>query len=601
MPSPALHLRAPLLWLLVPLLSGLAAARLWPTPRGGLGPLLCVAGLAGMGALWCALQPGRRSGLAWAVSLFLSAGLGGFILLQARHPALHLVESRPPREVTVTLHVLQAFPPAPTTRSLTGLAEITAAGETDGELLGRRIYFSAIRRISVTPQRSGHYVVRGVIEPLPRESAGTGLNAAQSPAPLPGASSANSTRSSPNPADAEPGRRRPNFMGKTPPQAAGNVSAFNDYLANLGIRQRLTRAQIVSESSPPTAFQGFCARAQDRLEEILRHGLEEQPQIASLYLAMLLGDKAVLSVEQESAFMRSGTFHIFSISGLHVGVVGTALYVLLNLLRVPRRPTVVVSLAALWLYVQITGASSPAVRAFLMIAFVLAAEVFRLPGNALAALAASALVTLLLDPLQLFSTGFQMSYTVVVALVVMGRPLSEKWLAAWRPFALLPKADWGWRHKAVERGGRWLFSSAAGCWTAFLASVPSGIGYFQIFSPGSLVANLIIIPLSFVAINAGFVSLLAGLVGLRPVSGLCNLAAARTIELMDWLLLHGIELPGVYFHAHFRTDWLAPASLVLMTAVLLAGAAGQWAKRYGGYWLPVGALALLLILGVNFG
>ncbi len=550
MPSPALHLRAPLLWLLVPLLSGLTAARLWPTPRGGLGPLICVAGLAGIGALWCALQPGRRSGLAWAISLFLSTGLGGFVLLQARHPAWHERESRPPREVTVTLHVLQAFPPAPTTRSLTGLAEITAAGETDGELTGRRIYFSAIRRISVTPQRSGRYVVRGVIEPLSREPGGTG---------------------------------------------------FNDYLANLGIRHKLTRAQIVSESSPPTAFQGFCARAQDRLEEILRHGLEEQPQIASLYLAMLLGDKAVLSVEQENAFMRSGTFHIFSISGLHVGVVGTALYVLLNLLRVPRRPTVVVCLAALWLYVQITGASSPAVRAFLMIAFVLAAEVFRLPGNALAALAASALVTLLLDPLQLFSTGFQMSYTVVVALVVMGRPLSEKWLAAWRPFALLPKADWGWRHKATERGGRWLLGSAAGCWTAFLASAPSGIGYFQVFSPGSLVANLIIIPLSFVAINAGFVSLLAGLVGLRPVSGLCNLAAARTIELMDWVLLHGIELPGVYFHAHFRTDWLAPTSLVLMTAVLLAGAAGQWAKRYGGYWLPVGALALLLILGVKFG
>lgn len=550
MPSPALHLRAPLLWLLVPLMSGLTAARLWPVPDFGLGPLIFVAGLAGIGAIWCAPQPGRRSGMAWAVSLFLSAGLGGFILLQARHPALHERASRPPREVTVTMRVLQAFPIAATTRSLTGLAEITAAGEHDRELTGRRIYFSAIRRISVPPQRSGGYVIRGVIEPLPREPGGTG---------------------------------------------------FNEYLANLGIRQRLTRAQIVSEASPPTAFQGFCARAQDRLEEILRHGLEEQPQIASLYLAMLLGDKAVLSVEQQNAFMRSGTFHIFSISGLHVGVVGAALYVLFNLLRVPRRAAVVASLAVLWLYVQITGASSPAVRAFLMIAFLFASEVFRLPGNALAALAASALVTLLLDPLQLFSTGFQMSYTVVVALVVMGRPLGEKWLAAWRPFALLPRADWNRAHQAAEWSGRKFIGAAAGCWTAFLASAPSGIGYFQVFSPGSLVANLIIIPLSSLAISAGFVSLLAGLVGLRPVSGLCNMVAALTIRLMDWLLLHGIELPGVYFHAHFRTGWLAPASLVLMTAVLLAGAAGQWAKRYGGYWLPAGAFALLFILGVKFG
>jgi len=550
MPSPALHLRAPLLWVLVPLMTGLTLARVWPAPGSGLAPLVWLAGLAGIGAWGCAGRAGRLAGFAWATALFVSVGLGGFVLLQVRHPSLHEALSRPPREVTVTMRVLQAYPAASTARILTGLAEITAAGEHDRELNGRRIYFSAIRRISVPPRRSGGYVIRGVIAPLPREPAGTG---------------------------------------------------FSEYLANLGIRQSITRAQILSEASPPTAFQGFCARAQDRLEGILRHGLAEQPQTASLYLAMLLGDKAVLSVEQQNAFMWSGTYHIFSISGLHVGVIGLALYVLFNLLRVPRRPAAACSLTVLWLYVQITGASSPAVRAFLMIAFLLASEVFRLPGNALAALVASALVTLLLDPLQLFSTGFQMSYTVVVALVVMGRPLGEKWLAAWRPFALRPRADWRWRQKAVEKAGRWLLGGAAGCWTAFLASAPSGIGYFSVFSPGSLLANLLIIPLSWLAINAGFVSLLAGLLGLLPVSGLCNAVAALTIRLMDWLLLHGIDLPGVYFPAHFRSGWLTPASLVLMTAVLLAGAAGRWAPRHGGYWPPVGALVLLLILGVKFG
>jgi len=107
--------------------------------------------------------------------------------------------------------------------------------------------------------------------------------------------------------------------------------------------------------------------------------------------------------------------------------------------------------------------------------------------------------------------------------------------------------------------------------------------------------------LSSLAISAGFVSLVAGLVGLLPVSGLANTVAAVTIRLMDWLLLHGIDLPGVYFRAHFRADWLAPVALGLMTAVLLAGAAGRWNRRFGGYWPPVVALALLLILGVKFG
>ena len=316
---------------------------------------------------------------------------------------------------------------------------------------------------------------------------------------------------------------------------------------------------------------------------------------------MLLGEKAVLSPEQQNAFMRSGTFHIFSISGLHVGVIALALQGLLRLLRLPRRPAVVVALTALWLYVQITGASSPAVRAFLMIAFLLASQVFRLPGNALAALTASALVTLLVDPLQLFSTGFQMSYSVVAALIVMGRPLAEDWLARWKPFALLPKGSWRWWHTAINWGGRKLIGATAGCWAAFLASTPAGIGYFGLLSPGSLLANLVIIPLSSLTIGAGFLSLLCGLAGALPLSALCNSFAALTILVTDWLLRHGTALPGVFFVARFRADWLAPATLTLMTAVMIAGAAGRWSRRTSGYWPPFIVLVLLVILGVKFG
>jgi competence protein ComEC len=550
MPSPATHLRAPLLWLLLPLMAGLSAARVWPLPAFGLEPLLLAAGGLSLLATGLARFPAIGARVGWGLGMSVAGALAGFVLLQLAVPGLHEALNRPPREVTVTIEVRQIYPPAPTARSLTGLGRITAAGEHDRELVGRRVYFSAIRRISVPPQRSGRYLMRGVIEPLPPDATGKG---------------------------------------------------FNAYLENLGIRQRLTRAQILREVRPPGWFQRFCAVAENRLEAILRRGLEKQPQTLSLYLAMLLGEKAELSTEQQNAFMRSGTFHIFSISGLHVAAIAGAIHLLFKLLRLPRRPAVAAGLLVLWLYVQITGASPPAMRAYLMIAFLSASQVFRLPGNALAALTAAALATLLLDPVQLFSTGFQMSYTVVVALIAMGRPLTEKWVATWKPFALLPPADWRWWHQVVNQRGRWVLTACAACWVAFLASVPSGIGYFGIFSPGSLLVNLIIIPLSTVAIGAGFVSLLTGLVGLAPVSVACNLVAALTLTVMDWLARHGAGLPGAYFPASFTHDWMAPASLVLMTAVMLAGVSGHWAKRYGGYWPPVAALALILVFGVRFG
>jgi competence protein ComEC len=329
--------------------------------------------------------------------------------------------------------------------------------------------------------------------------------------------------------------------------------------------------------------------------------LADRPAPRSLYLAMLLGEKAVLSPDQQNAFVRSGTFHIFSISGLHVGLISIALRGLLRRLRAPPALAVAITLPVLWLYVQITGGSSPAVRSFLMVACFLSAKVFRLPGNPLSALTLSALAILLLDPLQLFSTGFQMSYTVVAALILMGAPLGQRWVARWKPFALLPLINWHWWHHAIQGIGRKLIAMLATGWTAFLASAPAGIGFFNLFSPGSLVANLVIVPLSSVVIYTGFLSLVAGLVGLTPLSALLNYAAAAIIVVTDRLLQQGVALPGVFFAAQFRAAWLAPASLALMTATMLAGAAARWSRWVGGYWLPVIVLLLLVLFGVKFG
>jgi competence protein ComEC len=416
MSSPATHLRAPLLWLLLPLMAGFTAAKLWPPPNIGLWPVALAAGGLGVLAGALAFHPAPRARLAWGGCISLAGLLGGFGLLHARYPQLHQASNRPPREVRVVLEITQVFPPPATARSVSGLGTIISAGESDPELIGQRVYFSVWRRPGDRPRRTGCYALQGVIEPLP----------------------------------------------------AAPAAGFNGYLLNLGVRQKLARAEIVREVQPPDWFQRFCSRTENRLETLLRRGLERRPQILSLYLGMLLGEKAVLSPAQLAAFMRSGTYHIFSISGLHVGVIAVALLTLMRVVRVPRPPAVLLSLGLAWLYVQITGASSPAERSWLMIAFLLSSQVLRLPGNGLAALAAAALTTLLIDPLQLFNPGFQMSYGVVIALVVMGVPLGEKWLAAWQPYADLPKANWR-RHqvaihwlisKCSRRDHSWLISSS---------------------------------------------------------------------------------------------------------------------------------------------
>jgi len=549
MSSPVTSLRAPLLWLLFPFMGGLIAAHFQTAPPFSLAWLVGLGVFFSAGATWAAFRSGQWAGAGWALGLSAAVSLAGFSLLHLREPQLHVWGDAPPREVTLTLRVDQIFPASAQARNLSGLGTV-ARDDDDHELAGRRIYFSAQRKNSPVVQRSGCYLIRGVVEPLPRE-----------------------------PLDA----------------------SFEDYLENLGIRQKLGRARIIREVSPPTWFRSFCNRAASRLEKILSLGLDAQPETKSLYLAMLLGEKAVLSPDQQNAFMRSGTFHIFSISGLHVGVIALALHSLLQLLRVPRKVTVALALSVLWLYLQITGINSPAVRSFLMIGFLLGSKTFNLPGNPLAALAAAALLTLTIDPMQLFGAGFQMSYAVVTALVVMGLPLTRKILTHWQPYSALPRPNWQWHHRFVDGIGRQILGAGAAGWVAFIASTPAGIGYFHLFSPGSLLANLVIVPLSSLAIISGFLSLFTGLLGAPSLSVLFNSSAAITIRVMDWLTQQGTRLPGVYFDAQFNPGWLAGASLVALLGLMFFGLSHRWSRRRGGYLPPVVFLAVVLIFGVKFG
>ncbi len=557
MPNPGPSLRAPVLWLLVPFMAGIAVADGRPTTSGF--AIIILVGLsAGLGLVgsWLAGRTGRTSRWLWPWAMIGAGTLAGFVALHVRSPRLAGPEAAP-REVVVELEADQLFTPAPGRKTLSGLGRIVATDRHLTTLIGQRVYFSAIKKISVSPARAGRYQVRGVLQPL--ASIGTKNT------------------------DTE------------------TIAGFQRYLESAGIRLTLNRAQVIREVRAPGRFRQWCARTENRLETILRHGIERQPAATSLYLGMLLGEKAALSAEQQNAFMRSGTFHIFSISGLHVGVIASAILALLQLLRLSRRIATIIGLTILWLYVQITGASVPAERAFLMIAFLFGSRLFRLPANSLAALTAAAFLTLWLDPQQLFSAGFQMSYAVVTALIVMSAPLAERWQANWQPWRDLPEADWGWPRHWAAGLGRKIIGAWAATWVALIASIPSSIGYFRLCSPGALLANLLIIPLSSLAIIAGFASLVGGLGGLTGVSLVFNHAAVVIILTMDWLVLHGTELPGIYFVAQFTASWIAPVALVLLLAVIATGSSLHWPRRWGATWWPALTVMLILFFGVKFG
>ena len=547
MASPGKSLRAPLLWLLLPAMAGIALA-----PGHATDPIrpttLLVAGLAfGAGAVLLAARDGPVRSAFSLILTAVAAGIAAFVYHGLRLPPLALPDG-PPREATMTLVVDQVFGPRPTATSFGGLGRIVAADPPVAAAVGQRVQFSAIRRISLEPVRTGVYVMRGVLAV----------------------------------------------------RAAGGDD-FDRFLERRGVTVTLRRAQILREARPPSWLATASRDCARKFERGLRQGVERHPDAVALYLAMLLGEHAAMSADQQEAFVASGTYHVFVIAGLHVGIMALAIRSVLQFLRLPPAPTTLASLVLLGLYVEIAGAGLPARRAFVMIAFLHLARLVRRPANSLAALGLAAFVTLALDPQQLFDPGFQLSYAVVTALVVMGAPLGRRWAAAWHPWRDLPPASRGWWRQAVISLGRNALQMAAISSVALLASTPAMIGSFGVVSAGSVLANLLIVPLAFTAISAGFSSIVCTLAGWGAGSSLFNHAAILVIVVMQHAVLAAARVPGLHFPAQFRWPGLAPWGTALVVATMLAGAALRWRRAAGGFWPPAGVIAVLLIFGVKFG
>lgn len=545
MTSRSLGHRAPLLWIVLPMIAGLAAARVQTfAPSWGLLGGACVAA----GFTFYTSKRNSVGARAWLCLAMFLAGAASYAL---HRPRLADWDRLPPREARLSLAIERVFPQLEPGRAA-GLATIVHTDEHLRELVGQRVYFSLSLAVGKpAPVRSAQLAALGVIATLPRDP----------------------------PAD-----------------------TFDGYLANAGVNFRYSRGRVLAEEKPATAYYRFCARQAERFASILGAGVElKRPELVAVLRAMLLGRQHELSDEQETLFRQTGTMHVFSISGLHIAAIALGLYALLMVLRLPRPVQFVAGLTALWLYVDITGAPPSAVRAFVMVALVEASLLFRLPRNPLSALTTSALLVLLVAPLQVFSASFQMSYGIVTALLLLGLPLADSWQSRLGLFRDLPTSAWAWHHHLRDTAWRAALVALALGVAASLVSAVTSVLFFNLFTPGALLANLWLIPVSTIAILVGFVSLLCGLVGFTLGTVLANHTAVLLLWLIEWGVHTSVALPAMWFDATFRTRWLGLATLGLLFAVMIAGYAKGWRGWHRGYWTPFVVVILALATVVNFG
>lgn len=229
--------------------------------------------------------------------------------------------------------------------------------------------------------------------------------------------------------------------------------------------------------------------------------------------AILLGYDENLEPELRAKYAGAGALHVLCVSGLHVGVVFALMEFFLAFLsrkKSGRIIRLVVILLSIWCYAFITGLSPSVQRASVMFSFLAFRQIGKYHSNSYNLLAASAFVLLLVNPYIITKIGFQLSYSAVIAIVALFNPV-------YKLIAI--------KNKIVDSIWKLLVVSFA----AQLGTFPLSVYYFHQFPNYFFLTNLVVIPLVWLIIYTGIITLAVSLVW--------NLLATKISFLLNLLLL----------------------------------------------------------------
>ena len=290
--------------------------------------------------------------------------------------------------------------------------------------------------------------------------------------------------------------------------------------------------------------------------------------------AILLGYDDNLADEVRKNYVAAGSMHILCVSGMHVGIIyllASFLLGFLNRKKWQKTLKQALLLALIWFYALIAGLSPSILRSALMITFVVIGEMIRRKGFIINSIAASAFILLCINPNNLSEIGFLLSYSAVVGIVVLQKPIYD---LLYVKNQLLDKA---WEITAVALAAQ-------------IATIPFTLFYFNQFTTYFWLSNLFMTPISFIVVISGMVLLLVSWI--PYLNTLVGYLVWGAVYVMNWVVAKIESLPFSIIKGLYVSD-LEFASLLLAFILLLLTVSLQKRKLF------IAMLSCLLVVMVS--
>ena len=318
------------------------------------------------------------------------------------------------------------------------------------------------------------------------------------------------------------------------------------------------------------------------MQKTLSRNLDGSPDVQNFISGIALGLRHQTPEDIEEPFQQTGTLHLFAVAGLHVGIVARLLWMLTTVIQLSRRTAAALIIPLVLFYAAVTGLHISSVRAAIMCSVLLGGSFFERKAFALNSLAAAAFFLLCWDTNEIFSTGFQLSFSVVATILLLADPFFRLLRRLGRPDPFLPRNLLSAVRRFTDACFRWVCRGASVSLAAWAGSLPLIGWYFYLVSPISLAANLVVVPLAFFVLAIGLLSILSAPL-LSSFSIIFNNANWFLAKLVLGIVHLFAQVPGG--HYYFERPHSEPPFVAKVT-VLDLGAGGAVHLRAGSTdWL----------------
>lgn len=287
---------------------------------------------------------------------------------------------------------------------------------------------------------------------------------------------------------------------------------------------------------------------------------EAVPKDAAPFLqALITGNRTEISTEHREEITAAGFSHILAVSGMHVSILMSILYVLTQKNSVL---SAILGIPMLLFFLVMTGGSPSVVRAVIMQIIVLMAPVLYRETDRATSICAAMLVLLMANPNVMASVSFQLSFGSIFGIYFY----SEKiYAASTKPTWTQKLLDSRWTRKIAF----FVFSCLSSTLSALLFTVPLIAIHFGRISLYAVLSNILVLGVISFCFAGG---LLTGILGMLwpAVAKLLGWVVAWPIRYILWVADKISHLPYAALSAStpYISFWLIFAYLIIAFALL---------------------------------